>query len=198
MRGFAVVGKGLGAGERARNDTVVGVIDIEDEVGESEEAAGFVGNKGAALAATPMGPDGEKRHFEVGDVEDVRQFDGLVAERQNDGATASAGDLLAVGDGDVAVLERRVGEERLAHRAHVLGTPAVNARVGAVGASSTLNPSEIAVGDGSGHVGVTNAVGLVWEHSGTERAVDDRAQEADQRRSGAQSRPEPRISNNQQ
>jgi hypothetical protein len=71
-------------------------------------------------------------HLEIGNMEDLAQLDGLVAEGEDDGSTSGTRDPLAVGDSDVAVLQRGAGEEGLVHRHHVPSTSAVDASKGAV------------------------------------------------------------------
>jgi hypothetical protein len=127
LSGFAVVLLGVERREGAGKNAIVLVVNIQNEIRKGKEAAGVVGKERAALSSAAMRPDGEKSHFEVGNVKDVAELDGLVAEGQNHSSSSGAGDPLAVSDRNVAVLQRSVREEGLAHRDHIAGTSAVHA-----------------------------------------------------------------------
>jgi hypothetical protein len=58
-----------------------------------------------------MGSDGEKSHLQVGNMENVSEFHRFVAKLEEDGATAGALDLLAVGDSHIAVFEWSIANE---------------------------------------------------------------------------------------
>ena len=68
---LGVVREGSKICHRARNDTVVGVVDFKDEVWEGEKASRGVSEKRASLAAPTMGTDRQQGSFQVWDVEDI-------------------------------------------------------------------------------------------------------------------------------
>ena len=111
------------------------------------------------MAAASMGSNGEKSHLQIGDMEDIGKFHRFVPKLEEHGAASGALDFLAVGDSHIAVIEWSVADERLAQGTHVSSATAVDASVGVMGSSGSLDPTEAAVGNGAGHVGNADAAG---------------------------------------
>jgi hypothetical protein len=83
--------------------TVIIIVNVQGEAGESEPAAGMVANKGATRAATAMDADGKERAIQRGDVVDSAEFQMAASEKATDGANTKDRDAAAISKRDVKV-----------------------------------------------------------------------------------------------